>query len=476
MSVGVDARPLPNVLAASLHGAGIAFTATWCVALVLFPLYKELPIGYVPIVVGMAAGIAVGARSGRLTSWLLAASDRRFLMAIAALAVGLRLVACVYYPLMPANDHEMFYRLAASMVAGDGYAIEGRPTAFFPPGMSLLLAATFRIFGPGPWVAKTVGLLTGVLLVIAGYLFAIRATSRPIARWTALVLATSPTLIAYSATVGYEPLLGALVLAWAWLTDDLIGRRGLGGWRLAVLGVISGVGTLIQPICLLLPGLSLVVWLVRRDGTAALWRAAAAAVLMMSIVSPWTLRNWRALGHPVLVSTNGGVVLYSANNPVSRGIAERMKPLPGEVDEVSRDRLRREAAVRWILANPLDWARLAVAKVSYGWGTSSTIMSYVSADRMPPREEDVSKGLLNVGWGALFVWCAAGTLRTRIWSRATLLPAILFLGYLTAVHLFYEALSRHHITVLPILAIVAAAWLSRSEPVAAAPDPSGRQQ
>ena len=91
-------------------------------------------------------------------------------------------------------------------------------------------------------------------------------------------------------------------------------------------------------------------------------------------------------------------------------------------------------------------------------------MSYVSADRMPPREEDVSKALLNVGWGALFVWCAAASLRTRIWSRAALLPAILFLGYLTAVHLFYEALSRHHITVLPILAIVAAAWLSRSEP------------
>ena len=135
-------------------------------------------------------------------------------------------------------------------------------------------------------------------------------------------------LIAYSATVGYEPLLGALVLAWAWLTDDLMGRRGLGGWRLAALGVISGAGTLIKPICLLLPGLSLLVWLMRRQGAAALARAAAAAVLMMLIVAPWTLRNWRALGHPVLVSTNGGVVLYSANNPVSRGIAARMKPSP----------------------------------------------------------------------------------------------------------------------------------------------------
>ena len=65
MSLGVVARPLPNVLAASLHAAGIAFMAMWCVALVLFPLYKELPIGYVPVVVGMAVGIAVGAGSGR---------------------------------------------------------------------------------------------------------------------------------------------------------------------------------------------------------------------------------------------------------------------------------------------------------------------------------------------------------------------------------------------------------------------------
>ena len=116
--------------------------------------------------------------------------------------------------------------------------------------------------------------------------------------------------------------------------------------------------------------------------------------------------------------------------------------------------------MQWIVSHPADWARLAVAKLAYGWGTSSSIMSFVSADRMIPSEEDLAKAALNVGWAALFTWCALAAWRTRTWAEAPIFGVLLFTLYLFCIHLVFEALSRHHIPVIPVLAILAGAWLA----------------
>jgi len=443
-----------------LVAAGMLFIMAWGLSLTLFPLYKGLALGYVPVAAGMLTGLAVSAIRPSLTRRLQGSSSMAFAFGVSTVGLVLRVAACLYFPLEPANDHEMFYLLAVNLAAGHGYTWGAGPTGFFPPGLPLLLTAFFIPFGPSHLLAKLIGLAIGASLVPISYLFARRLTSEAIARWTAVLVAFSPTLVFYSATVGYEPLLAAVVLGWAFLTHSLTEARSEGRWRVPALGVLSGVGTLIKPVCIALPLLSLIVWLLRIRPAQALWRALVLTALMLAVIVPWTMRNWRALGHPVLVSTNGGVVLYSANNADSLGIATPVRPLPGEVDEVSRDRLRRQAAIRWIVANPGPWLKLAVAKAAYGWGTSSSIMSFVSADRLPPLQEDLSKAALNVGWGALFVWCALAAWRTRIWAHRSLTPALLFLLYLFAVHLVYEALSRHHITVLPVLCLTAAAWLA----------------
>ena len=440
----------------------MAFCAIWGLSIILFPFYKGLLVGFVPIAVGLAAAIVVSAARARLTRLLSIPTRLAFIGSITLVAWLLRGLACIYFPLEPANDHAMFYRLAASVASGTGYSWGAGPTAFFPPGMPLLLAAVFSIVGIGPLVAKGVGLAIGTAVVPASYLFARHATSETVARWTSVLVALCPTLVFYSATIGYEPLLAMVVMGWAWITHTL-GRLDRGGLRrVAGLGLLCGVGTLIKPICLLLPVISLASWVVQSRVTVALWRSALAALMMMVLVLPWTARNWRALGHPVLVSTNGGFVLYSANHSGSRGIATAVDPLPGEVDEVSRDRLRQQAAVQWILSHPGEWAALAVAKAAYGWGTTSSLMSFVSYDRLPAWQENLCKAVLNVGWGALFLWCALAAWRTMIWAEAALTPAVLFVLYLLAVHLVYEALSRHHVTVLPILCLTASAWLASS--------------
>ena len=441
---------------------GATFCVTWAVSLVLFPVIKGLPAGLLLVAIGIAFASGLSLFRTNLTSCLGLCQPTTFLIAVSGLGLVARTAACVYFPLEPANDHEMFYRIAAGVAEGRGYIWGGAPSAFFPPGMPLLLAGTFAVFGSSLVVAKVVGLAIGTALVPLSYQFARQAVSEPVARWTALLVACSPTLVFYSATIGYEQLLAAVVLGWAGLTAGMRADQS-DRWRLVTSGALAGTGALIKPISLLLPAISLAVWLARMRITQALARAAIMTVVMLAVIAPWTFRNWRVLGHPVLLSTNGGFVLYSANNDASLGIATPVEPLPGEVDEVSRDRLRRKAALRWIGENPGPFLKLAVAKAVYGWGTSSSIMSFVSADRLPPRQEDICKAILNVGWAGLFTLCALGTWRTRVWSHPRLTPALLFLIYLFAVHLVYEALSRHHITVIPVLAIIAAAGLANAD-------------
>ena len=452
---------LPDALSGRVLGAaGLLFCAAWAVAIVLFPMYKSMPVGYLPIAMGLLLGAWIGRQRAPLTAWMLRPRPRTFLLAISAAGLLLRVAASFMFPLAPANDHEMFYRLAASVAAGDGYAWQGRPTAFFPPGMPLLLALVFGAFGTGPIQAKVLGLVTGAALVPVSYWFARRVSCEAVARWTSVLVALEPTLVVYSVTIGYESLLSVLVMCWSALTERAGRDERIGVRRLVALGLISGAGTLIKPICLLLPALSLVTWAGRRSWPRAVGRAALVTVVMAAVVTPWTLRNWMSLGHPVAVSTNGGVVLYAANRDGSDGLGTYVPPLPGETDEVSRDTIRRRAAIEWIVSHPVQFAALGVEKAAYGWGTSSSIMSYVSADRMPARQEDAWKAALNVGWAALFLWCGLGALRTRIWTVPALRPALLFVMYLAAIHLVYEALSRHHITVLPILCITAGAWLA----------------
>jgi 4-amino-4-deoxy-L-arabinose transferase-like glycosyltransferase len=360
----------------------------------------------------------------------------------------------------------MFFRQAVAVANGDGYG----PTAFFPPGMALTLAAMFKVFGASPRVGQALNILVSVALVTLTYRIGRGAAGESAGRLSALLVAFNPTLVFYTATLGYELLLGMLLLGIsAMQLPATVSLRSLLG-RAAAAGIVLGYATLVKPVSLLMPFILGLVWARRISAARTAIAISVAFAALAFVVAPWLARNARVVDAPV-ISTNGGVVLYSANNPSSRGIASPVSPLEGEVDEVSRDRLRRAAAIDWILQHPADWARLAVDKVVYTWGTTSSIMSFVSYDRMPRRQEDACKAVLNIWWAAMCALCLAAALRTRVWSNDRLFGWHLVVLYVFALHLLFEALSRHHIPVIPVLSVQAAVFLAsqagRPEPAVA---------
>jgi hypothetical protein len=451
-------RPLRSIgrFAPLLDAFGWAFLLAWTGAVLAFPLVKGILAGYLPVMAGLVTGAAtlrfgprVLRRIDGMPTWL-------FLGLAVGLAATLRAMAVGYFPREPMVDDAQFHRYAVSMAQGGGYGAPG-VLAFFPPGMSFILAAWYFLTTPSPLAGKMLQLIFGCLVVWQTWAITRQFLSERTARVAALLVAIFPSLVFYTSTLGYEIVLGLILLVTCRLVLHVAGAGTLRTTALVALGALLGLGALVKPIGLLVPVLCAVAWwMLGANLREVAIRTVIVMAIMLSVVSPWTLRNYRVVGAFVPISTNGGQTLYAANNPRADGLATAADPIPGESDEVSRDRLRMKAALSWIRSNPGRWCHLALVKATYTWGTSSTIMSVVSTDRLPPRAEAVCKAVLNVGWVSLLVWCVAATIRHRPWAWPVMVPGSLVIAYVFGLHLFYEANSRHHLPVIPLLCMVAA--------------------
>jgi hypothetical protein len=134
--------------------------------------------------------------------------------------------------------------------------------------------------------------------------------------------------------------------------------------------------------------------------------------------------------------------------------------LPPGTTELERDRLLGARAWAYLLEHPDHLLRLAPAKAAYQWGTSSTVMAFVSADRWDPRAEAAAKAIINTAWTVLCVFVVLALIRDRACrNRALFWPVMALIAYLWAIHLLYEAQSRYHLPFLPFLCMLAATGL-----------------
>lgn len=120
--------------------------------------------------------------------------------------------------------------------------------------------------------------------------------------------------------------------------------------------MLVGFGSLVKPIFLPVPVLILCSWFVLGLGWVAIRKFLVVNAIAALIVVPWTVRNYRLLGAFVPVSTNSGYVLYHGMNPESDGMWSPALRSIGHLDEIERDRLARQAAIRQICDHPLETA------------------------------------------------------------------------------------------------------------------------
>ena len=189
---------------------------------------------------------------------------------------------------------------------------------------------------------------------------------------------------------------------------------------------------------LLLPLLALHDWRGGRRPISCLLYAAA----FLTVLLPWTYRNYRAHGQFVLVATNGGSTFYGANNErvatesrhLGYWIATNHLPhrdlIDAQPDEVSHDKMEWKLGKDWVRDNPGKAARLEVFKLLRLWWPP---------DFAGGRVNYILRIVLYVPYVVLFLagaWCVC---RSRaFWSLpwwtvhatmlATVITALIFFG------------------------------------------------
>jgi len=394
--------------------------------------------------------------------------SRRAWGAVIALAVVARIAWALAVSVVPISDSGAYDTLARSLARGDGYSFKpGEPTAFWPVGTSAFYALLYRTFGVGygPIVAVNVAVgATTVLLVmlLARHWFGDRAATAAgaiLAVWPGQLQFTTVLASELLFNVAYVAGLAALVLP---------GVRPAG--RVLAGGVALAAASYVRPIALPLP--AVIAWVNLAGAWAAgawSWRrtvailveSAGVVAIMAALIAPWTLRNDRLLGHPVLIATNGGVNLWVGNHPGTDGFYTSPPARVDHVDEVKYEALLGREATDYIRAHPGAFMLRTIVKIlrihereSIGvvWNAPGLERTYGRGVLMP-----LKIASLAYWWAALALALAgAAVLCLRLGPMILLThPAPVLWIYFALLHGVIVAADRYHYPSVPVIAALA---------------------
>jgi 4-amino-4-deoxy-L-arabinose transferase-like glycosyltransferase len=415
---------------------------------------------------------AIGMEEGRDQIVRQALASPGFLWAAWVLAAALRLGVVFGVGLDQTSDFAWYLDRARELALGQGYHINGVPTAYWPIGYPAFLGLAFHLFGGEVLVGQLANLALSLgLLAAVRRLVLDMGGDRAAANLAVLLLAIYPNQVAYTALLSSEPLFALL------LTVGILAmfRGTWQGWTAA--GLLFGLAVLTKPQALPIPALLLAVALVRRPLP---WRTAltAGAIVYLAIgavLTPWQLRNQALFGEFVFVSNNGGGNLLIGANPAATG--GWMKPeitwsgpaaAITATGELERAKQARRQAIAWIKANPVAFLTGFPAKVKAqfaadgeaGWGFADGLH-----DRSPAALETLyALRLVNQAFYIL-LWIAAVLGLYRLVGAAAAVPRIAWAGLVviacfSGLALVFFGAPRFHYPMMPFVVAYGAIGLT----------------
>ncbi len=239
--------------------------------------------------------------------------------AIAALGVVIRVLYTILVAPWPPKvlTDEFYYNVIPhALDQGRGFLLpfgihgQSTPTAQHPPFYPLVLAALGKLGGTGEEAQRLAGSAFGLGTILAVALLARRLAGDRVALVAAGLAAIYPMLISADGALMSESLYGLLIGLSLLAAYRLLESPGLG--RAVVLGIVVGLAALTRAEAVLLLPLVVIPVLRRPHGRLS---AVAAAVVMVAVIAPWTVRNWIVFHHFVPIATDSGSAIAGANCP-----------------------------------------------------------------------------------------------------------------------------------------------------------------
>jgi 4-amino-4-deoxy-L-arabinose transferase-like glycosyltransferase len=301
----------------------------------------------------------------------------RWILAIVLLALVLRLgVSLSTEPSISWSDGHEYDGFARSIAEKHEYLDQfGRPSASRPP----LYPAFLSLTGRNTAVTRIIQSAIGAITALVVYAIAMRLFGRRKALLAAVFFAIYPLYI-YAAAVYYPIVLLTLLLGGVFLllTGALEEHSGSKAFWAGLLGGMLALtaGSYLVPL-----GLAFlwIIWESRRSGTARSGFRLAVLFLipLLLVTGAWSIRNYRALGAFVPISTNSGYNFWIGNFPGTKATTGN-RSIPGRMEEesalqnefpgeVERDHAYYRKGLEHIKAAPGRFIILSIEKALNFW-------------------------------------------------------------------------------------------------------------
>jgi len=377
---------------------------------------------------------------------------------ILSVAAALRLSWAILVPVELTSDPAAYHALTGNLARGLGYVFEkGDPSAFWPPGTAFFYTPFYAVLGIDPRWTLIPNVLLGLGIVYLGILIARRVFDERVAEVTGWLLAVWPLFIQFTTVMASELLFTVLLLGslWAWMSIESAWGRGL------AIGLLTACAAYVRPQALPLPIIFGVCEVVRgRPMGRAIRSTGTAITLSLVLIAPWSIRNQEAFGRFVLISANGGAVLWMGNNPESEG---NYMPLPERVshlNDAERDSFLREEAIAHIKEHPWLFVRRCLNRLRATWDRETIGVAWnpglPAASKMPIKLVSSLYWWIvgALGLAGLVVW-----LRRKGWRHVFTEPYVLSSLAFAALYAVSNGNDRYHMPTGPLIAMLAAVFL-----------------
>ncbi|HUS94195.1 MAG TPA: glycosyltransferase family 39 protein [Patescibacteria group bacterium] len=398
---------------------------------------------------------------------------RMMLFVILMVSILIRILAAIYLgDSTPAGKDETSYSLLAGRLTdGFGYSFAqtwypfapaGEPTAHWSFLYTAFVAAIYAVFGFHPLAVRLISALAGgVLLPWMVYRLTRRlAPERPnLALISAACAGIYAYFILFSAMLMTETfyivaILFSLERALALEQQLQSGERPR--WALLIgFGMSLGLATLLRQS--ILPWLVILfAWLLwagwrSKNLQLAIHSLLVSGFVLLMFILPFTIRNYRVYGDFLLLNSNAGYAMYSAQHPLhgTNFQAYTAAPLPVDVDpfpknEAQWDKVLMQRGIEFIIQDPGRYLLLSVSRAA------DYFMFWPSNETSP---------INNIGrvlsFGLFLPVMIYGLLISRHqWRRFELL--YIFILFYSVLHLMTWSMIRYRLPVDALLLIFAA--------------------
>ena len=292
------------------------------------------------------------------------------------------------------------------------------------------------------------GVIGSVLICILVYLLGRRLVSEAVGLVAAALTAVYGYFIYYNVALMTETFFIVFVLYALYLSLEIKEKPNIVRWVL--LGLTLGLAALLRQTVLLFAPF-LLLWLFRelRKERIQWWVFALPVIIIVSLILPWSLRNYLVFDRFLLLNSNAGYALYASNNPELATDWRNeivVVPVPPELagrNEAEIDQALTRRAIDIIIADP----------IRYLWLSLDKSLEYFKF--WPSGESSRISNLNRVFSFGLYLPFMLGGLYLSLSRWRSFLPLYLFIVIHTGIHLLTWPSIRYRLPVDAVLMVFA---------------------